>query len=180
MKLEQLERKLVLPQDVTAAVDGTTVTITGPKGTLFRTFPKILSFKVAEKTLFASVLDVSRHEKRFFFTSLAHLFNMITGVTEGFTYKLKICSGHFPMTVNVDGSHLIIKNFLGEKIPRKGVILPLVKVIVAGDTITVTGYDLEKVGQTAANIEHATNIKGRDKRVFQDGCYITEKRGVAL
>ena len=33
----------------------------------------------------------------------------------------------------------------------------------------------EKVGQTSANIERACRIRGRDRRVFQDGIYIVEK-----
>jgi len=44
---------------------------------------------------------------------------MIRGVTEGYTYKLKICSGHFPMNVSLKGDVLEIKNFIGESVPRK-------------------------------------------------------------
>ena len=33
----------------------------------------------------------------------------------------------------------------------------------------------EHVGQTMANLEQATKIKGRDPRVFQDGIYLTSK-----
>ncbi|MBI2078742.1 MAG: 50S ribosomal protein L6, partial [Euryarchaeota archaeon] len=58
---------------------------------------------------------------------------------------------------------------------RKATILPGVKVDVKGDQVTVTGIDLEKVSQTAANIETATHIRNRDIRVFQDGIYIVQK-----
>ena len=51
---------------------------------------------------------------------------------------------------------------------------PLLKV-TQGDTITVESINIEHAGQTAANIESATKIKGRDRHVFQDGCYITSK-----
>ena len=39
----------------------------------------------------------------------------------------------------------------------------------------LTGVDKEKVGNSAANIEHATRIRNRDPRVFQDGIYIVER-----
>ena len=100
---------------------------------------------------------------------------MIRGVNEGFTYELKICSGHFPMTVKKEGEEVVISNFLGEKIPRKSKIIQGVDLEVKGDMIIVKSPDREKAGQTAANLEKATFIKKRDRRIFQDGCYIVSK-----
>ena len=48
-----------------------------------------------------------------------------------------------------------------------------------GDRVLLTGPDVEAVGQTAANIEQATRIRGFDPRIFQDGIYITKKAGEA-
>jgi large subunit ribosomal protein L6 len=48
---------------------------------------------------------------------------------------------------------------------------------VKGDIVDLTGANVEDVGQTAANIERATKIKGFDPRVFQDGIYIIQKPG---
>ena len=49
---------------------------------------------------------------------------------------------------------------------------------VKGDIVTIEGNNVEHVGQTAANLEKATVVKGRDIRVFQDGVY-TISKGVA-
>jgi len=38
--------------------------------------------------------------------------------------------------------------------------------------VIVEGIDIEHVGQTAANIELATKVKDKDRRVFADGIYI--------
>ena len=100
---------------------------------------------------------------------------MIKGVAEGFIYKLKICAGHFPMNVTIEGNNVIIKNFLGEKIPRKSKIAPGVKAQVKGDEIIIESCNLESAGQTASNIEQATRVKARDRRIFMDGIWITSK-----
>ena len=110
-------------------------------------------------------------------TFAAHIRNMIAGVTDGFTYEMKIVYSHFPVKATVKGPEFVIENFLGEKFPRKAKILGVTKVEVKGDEVILTGPDIEAVSQTAANIEQATKIKGFDPRVFQDGIYITKKAG---
>ena len=106
----------------------------------------------------------------------AHLANMIKGVNSGFRYEMKIVFAHFPMKVVAKGNTVTIDNFLGEKATRTAVIADGVK--VKGDIVTIEGNNVEHVGQTAANLEKATAVKGRDIRVFQDGVYPISK-GVA-
>src|SRR3972149_4636613 len=73
---------------------------------------------------------------------------------------------------NGKGNEFLIENLLGERHPRKAAILADTTVTIEGDQVVLQGPDLEAVGQTAANIERATKIQGRDPRVFQDGVYI--------
>jgi large subunit ribosomal protein L6 len=114
------------------------------------------------------------------YTFASHIKNMIHGVQEHYVYKLKVCSGHFPISVKLEKDKFIITNFFGEKIPRTSYIDEGVKVKQEGDIITVEGPDLERVSQTAANFETATKITNRDRRRFQDGIYLIEKRGVKI
>jgi large subunit ribosomal protein L6 len=100
---------------------------------------------------------------------------MIIGVTKGFEYRLKIVYSHFPVTVKIEGDKALIHNFLGERQPRIAKIVRGSKVEVKGDEIKVSGIDIEAVGQTAANFEQATRIIGKDRRIFMDGIYITQK-----
>ena len=97
------------------------------------------------------------------------------GVTDGFEYHMKIVFAHFPMTVKVNKDVVVIDNFLGERHPRTAKVVGSAKVVVKGDEVTITGINKEHVGQTMANLEQATKIKGRDPRVFQDGIYLISK-----
>jgi len=110
-------------------------------------------------------------------TTKAHIINMFNGLQNKFIYRLEACNVHFPMTFKVEGNELVIQNFLGEKLPRYARILPNVEVDVKGQKITVSSYDMEAAGQTASNFEKATKVRGRDRRIFQDGIFITEKPG---
>ena len=109
-------------------------------------------------------------------TIKAHISNMMIGVTDGFTYNMKIVFAHFPMTVKVNGKTVTIDNFVGERHPRTSKIVgDDTKVTVKGDQVIITGINKEHVGQTMANLEQATKIKGKDPRVFQDGIYLVSK-----
>ncbi len=170
------EERVAVPEHVEVTVTDGNITAKGSKGVreqLFR-YPNIEITK-EDGALVVRTKNTTRKYKRMFYTIVAHIKNMLRGVHEPYVYKLKICSGHFPMTVKVDGNKMLIGNFLGEKIPRKATILDTVKVTIDGDVILVESVDLNKAGQTAANIETATKIRKRDRRVFQDGIYLTEK-----
>ncbi len=102
---------------------------------------------------------------------------MFKGIQEKFDYKLKIASSHFPISVELKENKATIKNFLGEKIPREVKILKDVEVKIDKDIITIKSIKKELAGQTASNFEKATRIKMKDRRVFQDGIFITNKSG---
>lgn len=110
-------------------------------------------------------------------TNVAHVKNLFQGLSEEFVYTLEICHVHFPMTVKTEGKKLVVSNFLGEKKSREAKIIDGVKVEIKGNEVIVCAHDLEKAGQTATNIEKATRVPRRDRRVFQDGIFITSKPG---
>ncbi|MBU0536356.1 MAG: 50S ribosomal protein L6, partial [Nanoarchaeota archaeon] len=133
-----------------------------------------------DNVLIIKAKNACKKEKTVMGTFRAHIKNMIKGVNEGHIYKLKICSGHFPMNVAMSGKDFSVSNFLGEKTPRKMIIKEGAKIKIEGEHIIVESTNKEIAGQTAANIETLTKIKGRDKRIFQDGIYIIEKDGNQL
>ena len=169
---------LDIPDGVKAKFDDGTKTleIAGPLGSLARTFvhSKLnIAAKSKKIQLFCNM--PRKKDMALFGTWLAHIKNMLTGVTDGFEYKMKIVYSHFPIKTRVQDEFVVIENFLGEKQPRKARILGETKVKISGDQVILNGINVEHVGQSAANIELATVIKNFDPRIFQDGIYITEK-----
>jgi len=179
---EDLVREIVIGKGVNVELsDDGKLKVKGARGEVFRTFtnPKVsLKVQADKMVLFSS--KATKREKRVISTYVSHIKNMVKGVVENHLYRLKICSGHFPMSVSVSGEELIIKNFMGESVPRKVKLISGVAVKVDGSEIIVSSADKEAAGQTAASIEQLCRITNRDRRIFQDGCYITFKAGKAV
>lgn len=179
--LLSISEVIEFPEGVDAEIEGKVVRIRGPRGELERelSYPKVIIRKEGRNILIESRYPRSR-EKAIIGTLASHIRNMMKGLTQGFEYKLKAVHAHFPMTIKVSEDKVIIDNFVGEKVPREVQIVGGCKVSVKGDIVTVEGSDIEEVGRTAGNIEQATVVRGRDRRVFQDGIYLIEKNGVLI
>ena len=171
--IKEVKEQINLPDGVTATLENNILTIKGEKVELSRTFshPKI-NIKMNGNVIEIRSENVRRKEKALIGTFVAHINNMIKGVTEGFEYHMKTVFSHFPIKTSVEDNYFVIQNFLGERSPRKARIIEGVTVEAKGEDTIVTGIDKEKVGQTVANIERATRVKNRDIRVFQDGVYL--------
>lgn len=173
------EKEIEIPEGVQVQVESVKVKISGAKGTLERNFKGVFGIKlekVDNKKIRVSSDSGVRKQKAVVGSIIAHIRNMFHGVTEGYTARLKVIYSHFPATVKVEGDKVLVQNFIGEKIPRIAKIVgDNTKVEVKGADITVSGTDIEAVGQTAANMEQATKIRKHDRKVFQDGIYITKK-----
>ncbi len=165
-----------VPEDVTVTFQDRTLSATGPKGKNERQFwyPGV-KIEVIDSEVIVDTTATKKNQKAMVGTFASHISNMIKGVNEGFEYRMKVVYAHFPMQLKVEGKQLMISNFLGEKKSRSANILGETTVKNKADDVIVTGINKEDVGQTAANIEQATKIKGFDSRVFQDGIYIVEK-----
>lgn len=181
MKLENWKYELHIPEKVTVDIHNGIFTIKGPKGEVKRKFifPKISITKDAHKIVF-EVKKLTKREKAAVFSTEAHLNNAFKGVLNTCVYKLKVCSGHFPMKLSYKNNVLEVKNYMGETVPRTLKIKPGVDVVVKEPEITVTSADKELAALTAAAIEQMTRRPNFDRRIFQDGIYIVHKDGVDL
>ncbi len=176
MQAVEAVKSIEVPDGVEVQVEGRVVTVEGEKGTLTRDFSKApVTIELDEKTVRVRANWPRKREAALVGTVGSHIQNMILGVTKGFTYKLKIVFSHFPISVKVKESTVLIENFTGERSPRKARIMGDVKVLTKGDDVVVQGINLEDVSQTAVNIQNATKVKKKDPRVFLDGIYVYER-----
>ena len=175
--MKMFVKEVKIPEEVKVEISGNKVKVVGPKGELEKSFiiPKDVKVEIVEGKVRVYTENERRKIKAIVGTIAAHIRNMIEGVTKGYVYKLKIIYSHFPISVKVEGDRVIIQNFLGERKPREAKIIGNTKVEIKGQEIIVSGIDIEAVGQTAGNIEQATRIVGKDRRVFQDGIFIISK-----
>lgn len=176
-------KKVTIPSGIEIKIDGKVVSVKGPKGEIKKdfgnpAFNRFISMKAGSGEMEITSTDDGRKIKAMVGTIAAIVGKAITGVTKGYKYTLKIYFVHFPITVDakkIEGkTEITVKNFLGERKPRKAV-LRNVDVKVSGDSITVSGIDLEKVGQAAARIEQITRISRKDRRIFNDSILISKK-----
>lgn len=175
---KKIINEVEIPDGVEVNLNENVLIVKGKEGKNERKFKtgKLIFEKKDNKIVIGNEKSTKKEKKRIN-SITAHIKNMIKGVQEKFDYKLKVVSSHFPISVEIKGKKAVIKNFLGEKIPREVEILDNVEVKLDKDVITLKSIDKELAGQTAANFEKATTIRMRDRRIFQDGIFMITKAG---
>lgn len=175
---KKIQKTINIPEEVQVQIDDRKITVSGPVGKNARAFifDKI-NIKKENSNIVLWCDKATKREKKRMNSIASHIRNMVNGVCKEYTYKLQICSIHFPMNVKIQSEkkEIIIKNFLGERKDRIIKIIDGVKVNVDNDIIIITSSNKEAAGQQAANIEKATKIRHHDRRIFQDGIWIIKK-----
>ncbi len=175
-----IEKTVEIPNNIKVDMKqirgGYTVKIEGPKGNIEKSFTRLSINMVLEDNKFV----ISSHfgkkkEASMVGTITGHLNNMIKGVQELYTYQVQIITSHFPATVEVQKSVVLIKNLYGRRDPIKVPFDPSVDIKVKGEIVTLTGINKEMVSQAAARLAESSRLRGRrskDPTVFQDGLYV--------
>ncbi len=178
MVKQEMERIKEIPEGVVVEIIGDKIKVKKGSSEIERVFSLgDLKLEKTDKGIKISCKNGTKREGKMAGTIAAHIRNMLIGVGQDFVYKLEICNVHFPMNVKLEGEKIVVKSFLGESVDRHAKVLPGVKVEIKGNEIVLSSPNRESAGQTAANIEKATRVGRRDRRVFQDGIFITEKPG---
>ncbi|MBI2650453.1 50S ribosomal protein L6 [Candidatus Woesearchaeota archaeon] len=180
-KKGKITKDIDLDDSVSASINNQVLLIKGPQGESSRKINQhSISIKIDNKKITLESKRGTKEDKKMMGSLTAHVKNMIRGSMQNHVYTLKICSGHFPMNVSVSSNKLIVKNLLGEKVPRVLHLKHGADVKVEGDLVHVTSASKEIAGQVSADIEQLTRRPRYDTRIFQDGIYIINKDGKNL
>jgi large subunit ribosomal protein L6 len=140
-----------LPKGVSVDVDrGNYVTVKGPKGQLEQQLPPDIIFEVNDGEVLVKRPSDSPEHRAFHGMSRALLYNMVQGVSNGFTRVLDIEGVGYRS--GIIGKNLVL--LLGyshpvEVVPPPGISFEVDK---TGRQITISGIDKQQVGQMAAEI----------------------------
>jgi large subunit ribosomal protein L6 len=139
-----------VPQGVSVALEGPSVTVTGPQGSLARRVPTGISVAQDGDVLVVERSDDERQQRALHGLARSLVANMVTGVTQGFAKELEIVGVGYRATARGPES---IELALGFSHPVVVDAPEGISFEVPSPTrITVRGIDKELVGQVAADI----------------------------
>ncbi|MBC7225638.1 MAG: 50S ribosomal protein L6 [Thermoflexales bacterium] len=140
-----------LPPGVKVEIQGSQVTVSGPKGTLTRTFDPAMQIVKEDNTLRVYRPTDARHHRALHGLTRALLANMVEGVSQGFQKQLEIRGVGYRAERQPDGTlvmHLGFSHPVRVR-PPEGITFD---VDPKAGIITVRGADKETVGRIAAEI----------------------------
>jgi large subunit ribosomal protein L6 len=167
-----------VPSSVDVSIDGKTITVKGPKGTLTRTIAPSISVAKNDGELQVTRPDDERDNRALHGLTRSLLNNMVVGVTDGFSKRLEIvgvgyraeAQGPSALRLSLGFSHPV-----NVKAPE-GVTFE----VPAPTQVVISGIDKEVVGQVAADIRSIRKPEPyKGKGVRYEGERVLRKAGKA-
>ena len=169
-QLDKFSTSVEIPENVKVSFKSSMLTVEGPLGKTYKNFRKIpVDIELNDNMVLLKAQGTRNSSYAIMNTARSIIRNLLEGVVDGYTIKMKVVFSHFPINVKIDGKQVLIENFQGERAPRVTKIWGKTKVIPKGDDVIITGHVLTDVSQTAAEIENGSRVKNKDHRVFLDG-----------
>ena len=139
-----------LPPGVEVSIDGTSVTVKGPKGELSHELPATISANLDDGVVTLQRVDDDRQNRSLHGLSRALVANMVGGVSDGYTKELQIVGVGFRAQAR---SASTLELMLGFSHPVTMEAPEGVEFETPEPTrILVKGIDKQRVGQAAADI----------------------------
>ena len=167
-----------VPGGVDVAISGSHITVKGPKGTLERDLPAVITVRQDGEQLLVERPDDERENRALHGLVRSLVNNMVVGVTQGFRKELEIVGVGYRATAKGPGAMDLALGFshtVSISAPD-GVTFE----VPAPNRIVVSGIDKETVGQVAADIRAWRKPEPyKGKGVRYAGEYVQRKAGKA-
>ena len=164
-----------LSEKIKVTIEGTNVSVVGPKGTLKKSFDDSVTIEQKESEILVNPANESSHSKAMYGTVRSIINGMVIGVDEGYTKELEIKGVGFRAVLKGD----ILDLALGKSHPCEIKIPEGIKVVIKENTkLTVEGIDKQLVGEITAKIYSffpAEPYKGKGVHIL--GKYVRRKEG---
>ena len=168
---------ITVPAGVEVKIDGTTVTVKGPKGELTRTFRPFVTITQEGEEIIVSRIDDSRDAKAQHGLVRTLVANMIEGVEKGFSKNLQLIGVGY--RASVKGKDLEMQLGYSHPVSVKapeGITFECPQ----PTEIIVSGASKEQVGQIAADIRKWRKPEPyKGKGIRYEGEYVRRKLGKA-
>ena len=172
------KKNIIIPKDSSVKIEGSNLTITGPKGTKKLTInDKIFSSQLKESELQIKPLEKNIDKKTSIMwgTYRSLINNAVTGVSKGHEKTLELSGVGFRANIKGDKLNLQIgfSHDINFKIPKE------IKITVEKQTIIkINGVDKELVSKIAADLKNLKPIEPyKAKGIKERGQFVLRKEG---
>ena len=170
------KKPVAMPAGVSANVEGQTLTVKGPKGTLsMQLLDDLVKYEIADGEIRVTPLVDAQRNRAAWGMQRTNVQNLVTGVTEGFSKKLLISGVGY--RAQAQGRNLRLQ--LGYSHDVNYPVPEGVEVKTPdANTVEISGIDKQKVGQVAAEIRRWRKPEPyKGKGIKYRGEYIFRKEG---
>ena len=169
------KKPVAVPAGVSASIEGKTLSVKGPKGTLTLAMRDEISYALEDGSISVQPANDSKRARSFWGMQRTLVQNLITGVTEGFTKVLEITGVGY--RANSQGKTLKLQ--LGYSHDVDFAVPEGIEIKTPDNTtIEISGIDKQQVGQVAAEIRRWRKPEPyKGKGIKYRGEYIFRKEG---
>ncbi|MBQ6095421.1 MAG: 50S ribosomal protein L6 [Lachnospiraceae bacterium] len=140
---------ITVPAGVDVKIDGSTVTVKGPKGTLTGTFNSKMSVELEDGHIKVTRPDDTKENRSLHGLTRTLIANMVEGVNSGFKKQLEVVGIGY--RAEKQGNDLLLKVGYSHDVkmtPPDGITVE----VPSPNQIVINGYDKQKVGQFASEV----------------------------
>lgn len=169
------KKPVTVPAGVTASIEGKTLNVKGPKGTLSLAMRDEISYTLEDGGISVQPANETKQARAFWGMQRTLVQNLITGVTEGFAKKLLITGVGY----RAASQGKVLKLQLGYSHDVNFDIPEGIEIKTPDQTtVEISGIDKQKVGQVAAEIRRWRKPEPyKGKGIKYDGEFIFRKEG---